>query len=263
MIKTKTNREYLVFRLAVIAWLIGWFFKYAFFAPHLLFQIHEYPVIIQQFPAFFQNKYVAGYAYFLPLLAIIGIFFQRRRVYLTIGLVLLSCATLLGLHIDTYNDMTFISSFWVAIWLVWYAYYIDDTDHIKQQAPMLAKCIIGLLFLGGTIGKLTPEYWSGEVFYNTVIRQTPGFFGSLVVQYCSVEQQKFIMSLVSKIIIIAEGLLVLSPVYPYRLFATFSALTILMLVFFRHWQILSVLSCLGGMVLACLLLIHQRQKSHA
>ena len=195
----RTTREYLVFRLVVIAWLIGWYFKYSFLAPHLLHHIHEYPVIIHQFPAFFQNKYVAGCAYFLPILAGLGIFIPRRRVYLCIATILLGCTTTLGLHIDTYNDMTFISSFWVAIWLVWYAYYIDDAKHIVRHAPMLAKCMIALLFLGGTIGKLTPEYWSGEVFYNTVIRQTPGFFGSMVVQYCTVDQQKMIMSLVSKL----------------------------------------------------------------
>lgn len=253
------NREYLVFRICVAAWLFGWFFKYHYhFAPHLLQRIIAFPIVTEQFPSFFMNPYVAIIAYHLPLLCVFGFFIKRhiRTVYISIGLLLLLCTTILGLHIDTYNDMTFISSFWVAIWLAWYAYYIDDKEHIARHAPFLVKCIIALLFLGGTVGKLTPEYWSGEVFYNTVIHQTPGFFGEFISSAYSIEQQKVIIGFLSKVIIIAEGLLVLSPLFPYRFFAAFAALTIVMLVVFRSFQILSVLSCLAGITLTCLLLLH-------
>lgn len=255
------NREYLVFRLSALAWLTGWFFKYGYFYPYLLHTTQVYPVTAAQFPAFFENPGVAAVVYHLPLLAAAGLFFQRRAVFIATGCLFLLCAGILGLHIDTYNDMTFVSSFWVAVWLIWYAVHIDKPDHIAEHAPFLAKCIVGLLFLGGTVGKLTPEYWSGEVFYNTVVRQTPGFFGMFVAKTFSVDQQRLIMSIISKGIIIVEALLVLSPLYPYRFYAAFASFSIVMLVVFRHWQILSVLSCLAGITLACLLLLRDRPRT--
>jgi len=250
------GREYLVFRLSAAAWLFGWFLKYKFFGPYFSHLIFAYPVSAQQFPHFFLNPSIAFAAYHMPVLCIFGLLTQKRLVYIFMSLLMVICTTILGLHINTYNDMTFISSFWVALWLAWYAFHIDDRHHIQTHAPFMAKCIIALLFLGGTVGKLTPEYWSGEAFYNLVVHQTPGYVGIYLMNAFSVENQKLILSVLSKIIIITEGLLVLSPLYPYRFFCAFGICVIIMLVLFRSWQIFSVLSCLTGITLSCLLLIN-------
>jgi hypothetical protein len=161
----------------------------------------------------------------------------------------------LGLHIETYNDMTFISSFWVALWLVWYAFHMHDSAHIVRHAPFLAQCLIAMIFLGGTVGKLTPEYWSGEAFYNLIIRFQPQYLGRLIHDHFSIEQQKIFASVFSKAVIFVEGLLVFSPLFSYTMFCGLSVLTVAAIVMFRSWTILSVLTCLAGMVLSCLLLV--------
>ena len=249
------NQQYLVFQLSVAAWLFGWFLKYKFFGAYLSNDIFAYPVLAKQFPRFFQNPSVAFTAYHMPILCPLGLLTQKRLVYIFISLLMLACTTILGLHSDTYNDMTFVSSFWVALWLVWYAFHIEDPQHIQTHAPFLTKCIIALLFLGGAVGKLTPEYWNGRAFYNLVVHQTPGYVGAYLINTFSIEHQKLIVGVLSKIIIITEGLLVLSPFYPYRFFCLFGVCVIIMLVLFRSWQIFSVLSCLAGIILACLLLL--------
>lgn len=256
------NREYLVFQISVAAWLFGWFVKYKFFGPYLSSDIFAYPVFAEQFPRFFQNPSVAFTAYHMPVLCLLGLLTQRRLVYIVMSLLMLVCTTLLGLHISTYNDMTFISSFWAALWLVWYTFHMDDKQHIRVHAPFLVKCIIALLFLGGTAGKLTPEYWSGEAFYNLIVRQTPGYIGVYLINTFSVENQRLILGIVSKIIIVTEGLLVLSPLYPYRLFCLLGGSVIVMIVLFRSWQILSVLSCLAGIILSCLLLLTDSKSNY-
>ena len=255
---TEHRKEYVVFRLCVMAWLFGWYYKYWFFYGYFGHETFDFPVITPQFPQFFLHNGVALVVYYLPVFCLPALFIERRAISLSIAATLLVCATILGLHIDTYNDMTFISSFWIALWLLWFAYHIDDRAHIARHAPFLAKCIIGLLFLGGTVGKLTPQYWSGEAFYNLVVRETPGYVGTFLLTHFSVEEQKMIIGYLSKGIIIFEGLLALSPLYPYRIFCAFGIFSIAMLVLFRGLQILSVLSCLAGMTLACLLIMRGR-----
>jgi len=258
----REGRVYLVFQISAAAWLFGWFLKYKFFGPYFSNLIFTYPVFTDQFPPFFQNPNVAFTAYHMPVLCILGIFTQKRFVYIGMSLLMLICTIILGLHIDTYNDMTFISSFWVALWLLWYSFHIDDQRHIKAHAPLIAKCIIALLFLGGTVGKLTPEYWSGEAFYNLVVHQTPGYAGIYLRNTFTIENQKLILGVLSKMIIMAEGLMILSPLYPYRIFCVFGVCVIFMLVLFREWQIFSVLSCLAGITLSCLLLIDGTKSKH-
>ncbi len=251
---------FLVFRLTILTWLFGWFFKFKFLSRHYGFYTFVYPFFHEQFPAFFLDPAVSYIAFYLPLVAILVFLTNSRVIARGVSLVMLICAGILGLHINSYSDMTYISSFWVAMWLLWYAFHLDDPDHLRQHAPRLAQCVIGLLFLGGTVGKLTPEYWGGEAFHQLVVLDTPGFVGQLLTAFCPLQQQQFIMSILSKLIIVCEALLVLSPFYHYRFFAVFGVLTIVMLVLFRSWQILSVLSCLGGMVLACLLMVNRPQE---
>lgn len=248
-----------VFQLTVIAWLTGWYIKGKFFHSYLLFYIYAYPVSSAQFPPFFQNPVVTTTAYYLPLFCFAGIILRRQAVYQAISLVLLMCAAILGLHMNTYNDMTFISSFWVALWLVWYAFHIHDHEHIQRHALFLVQCMVAMIFLGGTVGKLTPEYWSGEAFYNLIINFQPQYLGRLVHDHLSVENQKLFASIFSKIVIFVEGLLIFSPFFPYYLFCVIGVLTVITIVLFRSWTILSVLSCLAGMILSCLLLVRNHK----
>lgn len=252
-----------VFQWTVLAWLAGWYIKGKFFHPYLLFHIYAYPMTHAQFPPFFQNPAVAIAAYYLPILCFAGILLKRQAVYKLISLILFSCTVILGLHMDTYNDMTFISSFWVALWLVWYAFHLHDHDHIRRHAPLLVKCMVAMIFLGGTVGKLTPEYWSGEAFYNLIIHFQPQYVGRLIHDHFSIDHQKLFASVFAKLVILMEGLLIFSPFFHYYLFCALSVVTVITIVLFRSWTILSVLLCLSGMILSCLILLARPCKTAA
>lgn len=255
-----TDKLFSVFQITTLAWLTGWFIKIKFFHSYLSYIIYAYPVMNNQFPPFFQNPALASSAFYLPVICFAGVLFRRRSVYQLISLLLLLCAVILGLHTDTYNDMTFISSFWVALWLVWYAFHLHDPDHIRQHAPFLAKCIIAVIFLGGTVGKLTHEYWSGEAFYNLLIHVQPQYLGRLIHDNLPLDQQKIFSGIFSKIVIFVEGSLIFSPIMPYYMFSILSVVAVITIVLFRSWTILSVLLCLAGMVLSCLILIDKESN---
>lgn len=250
-----------VFQLTVLAWLMGWYIKGKFFHQYLLFHIYAYPISHAQFPPFFQDPAIATAAYYLPVLCFAGILLSRQDVYKVISLLLLSCTVILGLHMETYNDMTFISSFWVALWLVWYAFHLHDHAHIRRHAPFLVQCMVAMIFLGGTVGKLTPEYWSGEAFYNLIIHFQPQYVGRLIHDHFSMEHQKIFSSVFAKMVILMEGLLIFSPFFHYYLFSALSVVTVVVIVLFRSWTILSVLLCLSGMILSCLLLLPAAEKA--
>ncbi len=254
-------RLFRIFRLVTLAWLIGWYFKFSFFATYFRHIIHAFPVSHELFPAMFTNNMISAWFYFLPVAVLPLLFVPRRAAALITSSVLLVCAVVTGLHINTYNDMTFVSSFWVALWLMWLSIHMNDLKHVQAHGPMLIKCLIGMIFLGGTVGKLTDEYWNGEVFYNTVVKQTPGFFGLFLREHFAIGQQQTIVAFISKLIIGVEALLVLSPLYPYRFFAVFGIFSVSMLVIFRSWQILSVLSCLTGMIIGGLMLMALAQST--
>src|SRR3989338_2707867 len=97
------GKESLVFRLCVIAWLFGWFFKYTFFGEYFTHHIFDFPVTAEQFPRFFLSNQIAFTAYHLPALCILGLFVRKRSVYIVMSSLLLLCTTILGVHINTYN----------------------------------------------------------------------------------------------------------------------------------------------------------------
>lgn len=253
-------RLFRIFRLVVLAWLLGWFFKFTFFSTYFRHIIHAFPVTHEQFPSFFTNNVVSMLFYFLPVVVLPALFIPRRIIAMLTAGILLLASIVSGLHINTYNDMTFVSSFWVALWLLWLSIHIHNPQQAVVHGPRLIKCLIGMIFLGGTVGKLTDEYWNGEVFYNTVVKQTPGFFGLYLRENFPLDQQHAIVALISKLIIIVEAALVFSPLYPYRFFTIFGVFSVCMLVVFRSWQILSVLSCLTGMILGGLLLVNYARE---
>ena len=76
--------------------------------------------------------------------------------------------TILCLHQGSYNDATFTTSWWAAIWSVWFAnrMTIDTDEELIPKAAWLSRTIISMILLGGAVGKWTNGYWSGEVLYD-------------------------------------------------------------------------------------------------
>lgn len=236
-------------------WLAGWYLKAGFYFPYLVQTTKHYPVAHPFFPEFFLSPYVATVFYFLPLLVVPMLSFCGRGFVWVAAVLMALSAAVLNLHINTCNDATFVTSFWVALWLCWFTSQAGRaTPHVRRHARFLAQCLIGVIFLGGTVGKLTPEYWDGEVMGRIFIVQTDQSPVGKILRHLSPELQKTAATWISRAVIGVEALLALSPFFPYRFVAVLGSAVFVVISIFSTWRIFSVLACLMGMLLACLLL---------
>ena len=153
------------------------------------------------------------------------------------------------MHQNTYNDATFVTSFWSALWLVWLAFN-GNREAAKVHAMALASMIVGMTFLSGFVGKLTPEYLSGEVIRNIFAvwgKQSP-----VNILLNNSELGAPAAAFITKVIILCEGALALNLVIFKRQLWIFSLCVIPMLMLFSTWRILSVTSSLTGLLFAAL-----------
>ena len=249
MDQIKTNRW--IARIVIIGWLFGWYVKGCFYYPYLTHTVYQYPVTHPLFPNLFLDPNLSTVSYFLPLVAGVTLFSRRRLNFCLISGILLICSMMLTLHIDTYNDATFVTSFWVALWLLWFSLSLDRTDEaLRRHGRKLAQCIVGLIFLGGFAGKLTAGYWSGEVIYNIFLSTKDTPVGTILNVFPA-ELRPVITMYISRTIIAGELILALSPFLSYRLVAVLAAAVFSIMTLFSTWRIMSVNSSLMGMLLGC------------
>jgi hypothetical protein len=134
----------------------------------LCFQIYiALPLEDPFFPGLLRNNVVLGLAYLVPIYLSAIALASRERIFLRIQ-ALVTCTAMLVLcvHQGTYNDVTFLTSWWTSLWCVWYVGRLDDPrEPLAIKGVFLAQLILSLIFLGGAAGKWTDGYWSGEVFH--------------------------------------------------------------------------------------------------
>ncbi|MBZ0165323.1 MAG: hypothetical protein K8I00_00850, partial [Candidatus Omnitrophica bacterium] len=140
-------------------WVLGWFVRTKYFLTYLFGHVLKYPVAHDFFPGFLQNGEVSVVIFFLPLLALTALINPSRAKYLFASSVLIVSAAVSMCHLDTYNDATNVTCLWVGVWLFWVSWNLQRTDEsFCWQACFLAQLIVGMIFLGGAVGKMTPEY---------------------------------------------------------------------------------------------------------
>lgn len=134
------------------------------------------------FPWLFRNQMVARWAYILACGIAVGLLLAKRKQWLVVlAVVQLLLIATLNIHQSGYNDVTFLCCGWASAWCVWMARRISDpTATLHKRAAWLAHAILSMIFLGGAIGKLTPEYWSGDVLYEIYFRDHDYWFYNLV-----------------------------------------------------------------------------------
>jgi hypothetical protein len=239
------------FRIVIACWLIGWFCKIGFYEPYLCQVTGSCPLAHALFPPFFLNNTVSLVFYFLPVMATFSFIIDHPLVHRLNALIMLFSASVLSLHINTYNDATFVTSFWVALWLLWFAFHMTKDDGaFIEKATLLGQSIIGLVFLGGFVGKLTTDYFSGEVLYHIFIEQTQESMIGRLFSFTTQETAMMGASVLSKIIIAGEFMLAFNVVVISRSMILCSLVLIPVLTLFSTWRILSVISCLLGLLIA-------------
>ncbi|HUS40287.1 MAG TPA: hypothetical protein VMX74_12600 [Pirellulales bacterium] len=160
-------------KIAVLFWLLAWLIKARFLVSFFASVCTRYPLSYDFFPSVASSPWVSLVAYFAPCAAAgIVLISQSRRVRTMAVSTLVVCSALLCVHQNAYNDATFVTSFWAGLWLLWLSTRDpENAESVGLYGPVLAQAIVSLMFLGGAIGKLTPEYWSGEAFYHLYFLQ--------------------------------------------------------------------------------------------
>src|SRR6185503_4632324 len=169
-------------RIVLAGWLFGWFCKVQFYLPYLFKTVWEAPVRSEFFPGIFMNNAVSALFFVLPFFCFIGFYTHKIMVMRCCGWVMLISSVVMNLHLNTYNDATFVTSFWVSLWILWMVEAMRKGHrHLIQHACLLAQLIVALIFLGGWVGKLTSEYLTGDViYYIFYVQTTASFLGFLV-----------------------------------------------------------------------------------
>ena len=244
------NHERII-RTVIAFWFLGWFIKAYFLVPYIFGEVTHYPVLNSFFPDFFRHPLPLQLFYLFPVAGFVLIF---RRAPFYYGLTAISMAVssaILLLHQDTHNDATFLTSFWVAVWLMWFVSQMHKAeDAVLVHARSLALCVIAFIFWGGFVGKLTPEYWDGTVFSNIYMSQEPTLLNKWVRANLSEAAIRSGFVWISRAVILAEGFLALAPLWPFRLVRVLGVVFMLGISLFTTWRIFSVLFCLIGLLVA-------------
>lgn len=153
-------------------------------------------------------------------------------------------------HQGSYNDVTFLTCFWTSLWTVWLTFSMDQPiEKLLPKAQTFAVLILSMIFLGGAVGKLTPGYWSGEVFYQIYfVDRDFWFFNLLRRQFDDASLRSFATGY-SRMVVIVELSCAFLWLLPTRIASMIALTTLLGIALFSNFNLFSVMSCLIGLCL--------------
>ncbi len=171
------------FRFVQIALLAGLLWKVTFF--YQATQVYQlWPLRQPFFPDWLRAAETFAAAYLVAVLSIAAtIVLPTGRLRQGFSWLSLAAISLLCLHQGSYNDATFTTAWWTALWSAWLAGRLTWLssrsaattvgappaelldERLYAQASRLAAAIVSLILLGGAVGKWTQEYWSGQALY--------------------------------------------------------------------------------------------------
>jgi hypothetical protein len=214
---TVKGRQLIAFKVVQFGTLLALLWKLPFFIEsagiYLSIPLHQ-----SFFPVFFSAAAVVIVAY---LASVVGISYlwltesdsgRRRGAWAVVGAL-----TILILHQGTYNDMTFTTGWWAAVWSAWFAGRINENDtELLDRGARLSRTILSVILLGGAVGKWTAEYWSGQVLYEIYFVDRDFWVYNLIRSTLAPETVREIATWYSRKVIIVEtvcgfGLWILPP----------------------------------------------------
>lgn len=242
-----------LFRLVSAGWLIGWYIK----AQHLYWiylDFVEYPIRHHGlFPHPCLDARMALTAYTLPLISLVTMWSRHRNMMVLTSVMMLLSSVGMLINANTFNDATWVTSFWVALWLLWLSVNEARTDAtVRLEGTLIAQAMIGMIFLGGAVGKLTEQYWSGEAIYNIYFQQKTTWPYPFLREFLTDGQRLLLSLLIARGSIVIELFLALTPLMPARFSLIVASVIMASFVLFSHWMLYSVMGCLIALAVGCL-----------
>lgn len=225
--------------------LISWFVK-CNIQISVFFQAREMTILKHPLlPDWLCSPLVGGIIYFAPMLCVMGLLARRAMWMRLCAIIYTTCSLLMLWHIQSFNDATEVTGFWTGLWLLWWAGKVHAEDEKSLwHGVSIAVAVVSLCWLGGGLGKLTSEYWSGEPFYHLYFMDKPQFPFSWFRNNLSTDTIHILATGFSRIVVITELVLATCFLWPAK-WAVLASLSILsLMVIISQLQLFSVLGSL-------------------
>lgn len=169
---------------------------------------HSIPLQDPFFPVLMRSPQFLTALFLTPIVSGLAVLFvSDRKLILAQSFLTLLATFGLCIHQGTYNDVTFVTCFWTSVWCCWYGMRMHDSaSDLYAKGGKLAVVTVSLVFLGSVAGKLTPGYWSGEVFYQTHFVDRDFWIFNLLRSHLSSESLRGLATYLSRLVIAIEML---------------------------------------------------------
>ncbi|MCC9599671.1 hypothetical protein LOC67_03785 [Stieleria sp. JC731] len=244
-----SGRVFAAYLLVQVTLFMGLVWKWSYFyASDEVY--HRFPLADDFFPAWLQSADVVRNAYLGALgCIIVGVIGLAPWLRSIAAAATTGCLGVLLVHQASYNDMTFATSAWVSLWVLWLTTRmpVDEPFSLMQRAAFLSRVIGSMILLGGAVGKWTPEYWSGEVFYDIYFIDRDFWVFNLLRERYDAETLKVMAAWYSRKVIVVEtiagfGMWLLPP----KAAAAVGVTIYFSIAFFSNHLLFSVLWCMVG-----------------
>lgn len=208
------------------------------------------------FPSVLASVVTLGLGLVLSALALCTALLWHRLAVARAAFITTTCASLLLMvHQASYNDASFVTSFWSSLYGLWLVRALATSEHAtfpSLLATRLARCFVSLMFLGGAVGKLTPGYWDGSVLYALNFAANDYWTFRLLRSLLSAAELREVATLYSRCVVLVELVLVTLPLWPARAALYTASVALLAMVILNNHLLLSVVGPLLGMCGAAL-----------
>jgi hypothetical protein len=246
----RVNRVLVAHRVVQAGILLTLIWKWSYFVASARVYAH---ILLEDpfFPDWLRSVWTVAITYLVTVAAIaLNLITASRRLRCACSWLTLIGTSILCVHQASYNDMTFVTAWWVSLWAVWYVHRMEDEDHasLLRRAALLSRLIISVILLGGAAGKWTAEYWSGEVLYDIYFRDRDYWLFNLLRANFEPDMLREIATWYSRQVIVLEtvaglGLWLLPP----RSAAAVAVILLASIALLSNFLLFSVLMSLIGL----------------
>jgi hypothetical protein len=201
------------------------------------------------FPRWLQSTTLVIVCYCTALGSVVTLMASsNRQSLIAAASVAAICLGILCIHQQSYNDVTFLTCFWTVLWCLWFIRQLGQpAAYLMPRATFLAHSILSVIFLGGTVGKLTAGYWSGEVLYAIYFEGRDHWLFNYLRGNFTTETLEQIACWYSRLIILVEGTCSCLWLMPPRLASLLAIVVLCNIALMSNPQLFSVLTCLIGL----------------
>jgi hypothetical protein len=207
------------------------------------------------FPRFTFSARSSVIWFWVPLLCAPLLLINKRGAAVVWAGIALVASAAMTTHINYHNDATFVTSFWVALWLLLWGWTTPSVNPGNWQLPArLGVGVVGMMFLGGFVGKLTPDYLTGQAFYSLYFMKKNYFIYNWCREHLSPETVRHVATWFSHAAMLGELSLAVFFWLPFRFYCLLSLGVMLGMVIISTPLLFSVMAAPCGLMLAVVLL---------